>query len=108
MALEDGKLVFDVLDRRVTQHGLARIPLSVDYTPDSLSALLSAAAHYYWYLNRTKGRRQIANRVEIEFMEVERVINWIRDTVQVVRRPCGGDLTGNDGVIRVAPVAPTA
>ena len=100
IALEHGKPVLNVLDERVTQHGLSRIPFPVDCMSDDLSALLSAAAHYYWHLNRTSADHLLSNKVEVKFMGLEDVPGEFDENFQELRLPCGQNLVEN-GVIRV-------
>jgi hypothetical protein len=84
MAVEDGKVVFDIFDPLVTKYGLTRMPQSLEFSdgPDSdatmiarLTPVLRAADHFYWHLRRTTGvesdtEKGLADFVEIEVAEI--------------------------------------
>ena len=72
MALEDGKVVFNIYDSDVTKHGLTRMPHSLEPTLDAISPVISAAAHFYWHLRRTPPQtgRGLAEYVEFEVNEL--------------------------------------
>ena len=76
MALEDGKVVFDVLDPLVTKSGLTRMPFSIEATLEAITPVLRAADHFYWHLRRTPEvksdtEKGLANYIEIEVAEME-------------------------------------
>jgi hypothetical protein len=76
MALEDGKVVFDIFDPLVTQYGLTRMPFHLDPTLGVISPVLHAADHFYLHLRRTPPlendtEKGIADFVEIEVAELE-------------------------------------
>ena len=76
MALEDGKVVFDIFDSLVTKYGLTRMPFSLEPTFEVIAPVLRAADHFYWHLRRTPRlendtERGIANFVEIEMAELK-------------------------------------
>ena len=72
MALENGKVVFDIYDSDVTRYGLNRMPHILEPTLEAISPVIRAAAHFYWHRRRTlkKGRGQ-AGKVKIEVMELQ-------------------------------------
>ena len=77
MALEDGKVIFDIFDPRVTKYGLTRMPFSLEPTLEAISPVLRAADNFYWHLRRTPRvendtEKGLANYVEIEVAEMER------------------------------------
>ena len=77
MALENGKVVFNIHDPDVTKHGLIRMPYILEPTVEALSPVIRAAAHFYWHRRRTlkTGRGVLAEKVKIEMtkLKLERV-----------------------------------
>jgi hypothetical protein len=76
MALEDGKVVFDIFDSLVTNYGLTRMPYSLKPTVEAISPVLHAAYHFYLHLRRTPRvendtGKGLADVVEIEMAEME-------------------------------------
>ena len=76
MALEDGKVVFDIFDSLVTKYGLTRMPFSLEPTVEAISPVLRAADHFYWHLRRTPRlesdtEKGLTNFVELEVAEME-------------------------------------
>ena len=76
MALEDGKVVFDIFDPLVTKNGLTRMPFSLEPTLEAISPVLRAADHFYLHLRRTPrvenvAEKGLANYVDIEVAEME-------------------------------------
>ena len=77
MALEDGKVVFDILDSLVTKYGLIRMPFRLEPTLEAISRVLRAADHFYWHLRRTSRMENdisgvgLADVVEIQMAEME-------------------------------------
>ena len=76
MALEDGKVVFDIFDPLVTKYGLTRMPFSLEFTLEAITPVLRAADHFYWHLRRTPKvendtEKGLADFVEIEVAEME-------------------------------------
>jgi hypothetical protein len=72
MALEDGKVVFDILDTLVTKYGLTRMPFTeLEPTVEAISPVLRAAYHFYLHLRRTSGVESDTDVVEIEMAEME-------------------------------------
>jgi len=72
MALEDGKVVFDIYDPEVTMYGLTRMPHTLEFTFEAIFPVIRAAAHFYWHRRRTvKAGRGLAGKVEIEVTELQ-------------------------------------
>ena len=73
MALEKGKVVFNIYDSDVTMHGLTRMPYILEPTLESISPVLRAASHFYWHRRRTMqtGRRGLAKKVEVKVTELK-------------------------------------
>ena len=72
MALENGKVVFNIYDSDVTKYGLTRMPYTLEPNLDSISPVIRAAAHFYHHRRRTlkTGRRGLAKKVEIKVTEL--------------------------------------
>ena len=73
MALENGKVVFDIYDSDVTKYGLNRMPYILEPTLEAISPVIRAAAHFYWHRRRTlkNGRGLLAEKVKIEVTELQ-------------------------------------
>ena len=72
MALENGKVVFNIYDPDVTKYGLTRMPHILEPTFDAISPIIRAAAHFYWHRRRTpKTGRGLAKKVEIGVTELK-------------------------------------
>jgi hypothetical protein len=73
MALENGKVVFNIYDPDVTKYGLTRMPRTLEPTVEAISPVIRAAAHFYWHRRRTLqiGRRGLAKKVEIKVTELK-------------------------------------
>ena len=73
MALEHGKVVFDIFDTVVTKYGFTRMPFCLEPTLEAISPVLRAADHFYWHLRRTPGAEDdiIAKFIEVEAAEME-------------------------------------
>ena len=77
MALEGGKVVFDIFDPLVAKHGLTRMPVvSLERSLEVITPVLRAADRFYLYLRRTSRlendtEKGLANVVEIEVVELE-------------------------------------
>ena len=74
MALEDGKVVIDILDAVVTKYGLTRMPfINLEPTVETISPVLRAAYRFYLHLRTTPrvNDKGLADVVEIEMAEME-------------------------------------
>jgi hypothetical protein len=92
MALEDGKVVFDIFDSLVTKYGLTRMPFSLEPTLEAISPVLRAADHFYLHLRRTPGVKNVtemglADVVEIEMAEIEHDGITYDDDLEAVLSP---------------------
>ncbi|KZP07420.1 hypothetical protein FIBSPDRAFT_922853 [Athelia psychrophila] len=67
---EGGNFYFNILDKRVTVHGVNRIYLSFDPDPVVIRPALRAAAHYYWHLNRNSTDHHFQDGIKVEFFEL--------------------------------------
>jgi hypothetical protein len=112
IAYEGGRIVFNILDKRVNHHGFSRIPHWIDPVgnPESdqkkvedVPAIIRGAAHYYWHLRRTaakdgnKGPLQSKFNIEFTKMEPDSEMEF-DDHLLRLFRPTGGNLI-QDGVV---------
>ena len=94
MALEDGKVVFDIFDPLVTKYGLTRMPFTLEPTLETISPVLRAADHFYLHLRRTPKveddtEKGLANYVEVEVAEMEHDGTTYDDNLEPVLSPSG-------------------
>ena len=71
--LDEGQVVFDILDERVTAFGLRRIPFSAEPDPFILYDVLNAAARFHWHLHRTPEKHYLQNKVRLEFTKLDQL-----------------------------------
>ena len=69
IALENGKVVFNIVNPEVSAHGLTRMPFILEPNLEAIYPIVRAAAHFYWHLRRTGVA--LAKKVEIEMTKVE-------------------------------------
>lgn len=50
---KDGKVIFNILNDLCVQHGLTRVPFSLDLTVESIYPVISSAARFFWHLHRS-------------------------------------------------------
>lgn len=67
IAVENGRAVFLIRDENVRQYGITRFSHDLDPTVENMSAILKAAADYYWKINRTNKAPAISDNVSVEF-----------------------------------------
>jgi len=89
ISLEDGQVVFNILDPLVTRFGLTRMPARVHPIVDDVYAVIGAAAHYRWHLRRSSMKPLFQNNVWMDFKQLTQA-----------REPYGDDLNV-DGVIDI-------
>jgi len=70
IALEDGLVVFNILDPFVTKFGLTSLPFRISPIVDDVCAVIRAAAHYRWHLRRTNKNPIFQNKVRVEFNQL--------------------------------------
>lgn len=78
VALETGDLIFRILDKRMTAHGLDRIPLSIPFnSPPSHDVLerfkrvLLSAVHYSHHLRQEFSSKILTDKAKVEFIQLE-------------------------------------
>jgi hypothetical protein len=89
IAFENGHIVFDIKDPNVTVHGLERMPQRALPDINEVTAIISAAAHYYWHLRRVGNAKYIKSTVEF---------TKLSDGDILTRKPDGPNLI-KDGVV---------
>jgi hypothetical protein len=91
IALENGKVVFNIVNPEVKKHGLTRMPyIQVEPTLDTIYPIVRAGAHFYWHLRRTGGT--LAQKIEFEISELAPgpgPANKINDDLQLDFHPIG-------------------
>jgi len=99
MRLENGHLIFDILDPAITDCGLHRVYYSAKPTDtaDDVARILSAGCHFFWHLTR-KHNPRINFALAVEFMELEEVSEDEFYTTGDCFSPSGKNLL-RDGVI---------
>ena len=72
-SLPDRHLVIEVIDNRVTTHGVNVIADQVNPDPDNISWILERAAHYHRELNRTSANNYITaeDRISVGFFMLD-------------------------------------
>ncbi|KAI0317872.1 caspase domain-containing protein [Amylostereum chailletii] len=96
IALEDGQVMFHILDSLTTGLGLTRMYDSVRPHVDDILPVIRGAAHYYWHLRRTPQKGILRHKVKIEFtklVETDEINDWL-ETVLV---PDGPNLVDANG-----------
>jgi hypothetical protein len=93
--LEDGQVVFNILNPLVTKYGLVRMPFQIS-PDDHVDSIIRAAAHYHWHLRR-HGTNTLQDGVQIEFKALEHDIN---DKFHLIYRPTGPNLN-KGGVVDI-------
>jgi hypothetical protein len=97
IALENGKVVFDIYDSDVTKYGLTRMPYFLEPTLEAISPVIQAAAHFYWHRRRKpQTGHRLAKKVEIEVTELEEVTDEFDDYLMAVYRLTGDWKNGKD------------
>ena len=73
MRLENGHLLFDILDPSVNACGMDRVYYSVKPTDtvDDVVRILSAGSHFFWHLKRGHNHG-IIDYISVEFVELEK------------------------------------
>lgn len=68
--LEESTLVFDILDQKVTQYGLNRLPRRIPPLPEHLCPILLGIGHYYWHLRRTSNPSRLKEHIKVDLNTV--------------------------------------
>ena len=100
--MDRNKVMFDILDERVTAFNLRRIPFSVPSDATILYPILDAAAHFHWHLHRTDENRNLEKKVRLEFTKVEQVEDMYDDDLNPVIEPIGNNLNKESVIDLVA------
>ncbi|KIM25370.1 hypothetical protein M408DRAFT_26358 [Serendipita vermifera MAFF 305830] len=100
IALEDGKIIFNILNPLVTDYGLKRMPYQLNPTVNEVRRVLRAAAHYYWHLHRTGKDNILQEKVKVEFTRLSEDFQNNDGSLGPVRMPQGPNLI-QEGVIDI-------
>ncbi|KIM25361.1 hypothetical protein M408DRAFT_315703, partial [Serendipita vermifera MAFF 305830] len=98
IAFEDDKIIFNILNPLVTEHGLKRMPYQINPTVDEVRPVLRAAAHFYWHLHRAGKDRILHENVTVEFTRLIEDLENYDDSFRPVKVPHGPNLI-QEGVI---------
>jgi hypothetical protein len=66
LSIVDNRIAFDVLDPRLVEYGLTRMPHTVANDPQEIIPVLHGAAHFYWHLNREVKDALVDTSIDIE------------------------------------------
>ena len=94
------KVVFDILDQRVTAFDVRRIPYSVQPDVSKIRPILYAAAHLHWYLRPIDDHIDMQNKVQLAFTKVKQVEGKYDDDLKPVMEQSGDNLNRN-GIINL-------
>ncbi|KAL6306604.1 hypothetical protein BKA93DRAFT_148884 [Sparassis latifolia] len=101
VTLENGSVVFDVLDEEITQFRFKRLPHEVEPVISVISLVIRDAAHYYWHLRRTNLSHPLRDHVNLEFTKLTALKDQFGDFLQPITTPIGENLVGCDKVVRL-------
>jgi hypothetical protein len=100
LTLEEGGVVFHILDPLVTMYGITRMPFKVNPTAADINNVLRYAAHYYWHLRRTSSNKNLINAVDVELTALRELEGEYDDDLSPIRAPYGPNLN-IDGVVNI-------
>jgi hypothetical protein len=88
IALEKGRVVFNIYDSDVTRYGLTRMPCALEPTLEAISPVIHAAARFYWHRRRTLQTRLrgLAKKVVIKMKEL--MLEIIEEDDELVKPVC--------------------
>ena len=66
LSIVDKRIAFDILDPRLAEYGLTRMPHTVANDPQEIIPVLHGAAHFYWHLNREVKDSLVDTSIDIE------------------------------------------
>ena len=89
---EQEGVVVNILDSFVAALGLTRMPFNIEPTADTMSNVMSAAAHFYFYLHRKSKMQALHGKVDVIFTEVVQSKEEYDDYLQPVIQPIGPNL----------------
>lgn len=100
---EGKELYFTILDKRVTEHGLQRMPFPVIPEIDAIRPVLRAAARFYWHFNRNSesetGAQPFQSNAEIgvEFFELHASLTELDENGDEILKPHSNPTNLYDG-----------
>jgi len=90
--IEDGYVVFNILNPQVTKFGLFRMPFRLNPHVDDVYPVVAAAADYHWHLNRTQKKETFQNKVRVEFLKLKQDDEEFDENFNLIIRPDGPNL----------------
>ncbi|EFI27919.1 hypothetical protein CC1G_14410 [Coprinopsis cinerea okayama7 len=107
----DGCLVFDILDARLTRHGITHLPHTLRPVPNlvdqvfpvKLKEVLRAAAHFLYHLNHTQENNYIPDRISIRFMRLAESSTQFDEEGKAILEPFDENLVNEEGIIDFSP-----
>ncbi|KIM25362.1 hypothetical protein M408DRAFT_26347 [Serendipita vermifera MAFF 305830] len=100
IAFENDKIVFNILNPLVTQHGLKRMSYQINPTIDEIRPVLCSAAHFYWHLHRAGRDTILQDAVKIEYTRLIELRPKIGDITVPIRMPQGPNLI-QEGIVEL-------
>lgn len=97
IAMEDGNLVFHILDKRSTARGATQIPFCIPFDISNplsssfyhLERVLRAAAHYYRHFGQESRTKNLSRDIQVQFNKLEESSTTEQD---LGLQPVGPDL----------------
>ena len=91
IAIDGGRVVFNILNPQVTQFGLKQIPFHIEPNCDYVYPAIRASAHYHWHLRRNNTEKVLQNHIQLEFKKVIELEEYDDDFNPIIK-PIGDDL----------------
>ncbi|KAF9005554.1 caspase domain-containing protein [Cyathus striatus] len=92
ITLEDGQVVFNILNPVVTRFGLTRIPYTIEPDNENLIFVIRGAAHFYWHLRKKDSKDIFNGLVDVEFRELVESETEVNDLFRSILKPTGPNL----------------
>jgi hypothetical protein len=90
--LENGKVIFNILNPVVMQFGLTRMPHTIDPNDENLIYVVRAAAHYYWHLRRKDPKGVFNKLIDVEVQELVESDTEFNEFLEAILEPAGPNL----------------
>jgi hypothetical protein len=92
LTLEQEGVVVNILDSFVAGLGLTRMPFYIEPNADSISNVIHAAAHFYFYLRRKSKIQALHGKIDVIFTEVVESTEDYDDYLQPIIEPIDPNL----------------
>ncbi|KAF8148655.1 hypothetical protein B0H34DRAFT_736447 [Crassisporium funariophilum] len=96
ISIHNNRVVFEILDERISGHGLSRLFHDVNPSVYDIVAILKGAAHFFWELDRGKPNSEITSDIRIDFYRLQESENNFDEAGNVVYLPTGQNLCENN------------